>query len=278
MPLTERRTLIERAHGRLSAVRQCRLLSIHRSGLYYRPEPESQENLGLMRKLDEQYLATPFYGVRRLTAWLRKNGPRINSKRVRRLMALMGWQTLYRRPRTTIPENGHLVYPYLLKDLRITHRNQVWAIDITYIPMQRGFLYMVAIIDVHTRYVVGWSISNTMSAEWCTQAVAEAIAVHGKPEILNSDQGSQFTSDVFTALLKENGVRISMDSKGRAIDNIFIERFWRSLKYEHVYLRPADDGVALYEGVKAYMHFYNTERLHQSLDYQTPAFCYKRAA
>lgn len=278
MPLTERRTLIEREHKELSAARQCRLLSIHRSGLYYQPQPESEENLAVMRKLDEQYLATPFYGVRRLTAWLRSTGYCINSKRVRRLMALMGWQTLYRRPRTTIPEKGHLVYPYLLKDLRITHRNQVWAIDITYIPMQRGFLYMVAIIDLHTRYVVGWSIANTMSAEWCRQTLDDAIAVHGTPEILNSDQGSQFTSDVFTALLKDNGVRISMDSKGRAIDNIFIERFWRSLKYEHVYLRPADDGVALYEGIKAYMHFYNTERLHQSLNYQTPGQHYNLAA
>jgi putative transposase len=195
MPLTERRRLIEREHEALSTTRQCRLLRMHRSGLYYEPQPESQENIGLMRKLDEQYLATPFYGVRRLTAWLRSAGHHINSKRVRRLMgivddAVMGWQTLYRHPRTTIPEKGHVVYPYPLKDLRITHRNQVWPIDITYIPMHRGFLYMVAIIDVHTRYVVGWSIANTMSAEWCAQTVEDAIVVHGTPVILNSDQGS----------------------------------------------------------------------------------------
>ena len=193
-------------------------------------------------------------------------------------MALVGWQTLYRRPRTTVAEKGHQIYPYLLKGLPITHTNQVWATDITYIPMKRGFLYLTAVIDLHSRYIVGWSISNTMSADWCKQVVEEAINTYGAPEIINTDQGSQFTSEVFTSLLKDRGVRISMDSKGRAIDNIFIERFWRSLKYEYVYLRPADDGVALYEGVKEYIHFYNTKRLHQSLEYQTPEYRYKNAA
>lgn len=278
MPLSERRALVDREHTDMSMSGQCRLLSIHRSGLYYQPCPENQENLAIMRLLDEQYFHAPFYGARRLTAWLKTQGYTVNAKRVRRLMMLVGWQTLYRRPRTTIADKRHPIYPYLLKGLPITHTNQVWATDITYIPMKRGFLYMMAIIDLHSRYVVGWSISNTMSAEWCRQTLEEAINVHGTPEIINTDQGSQFTSDVFTSLLKDNGVRISMDGKGRAIDNIFIERFWRSLKYEHIYLRPADDGVALYEGVQHYMQFYNTVRLHQSLEYQTPETWYKKAA
>lgn len=278
MPLSERRALVDREHTDMSMSGQCRLLSIHRSGLYYQPCPENQENLAIMRLLDEQYFHAPFYGARRLTAWLKTQGYTVNAKRVRRLMMLVGWQTLYRRPRTTIADKRHPIYPYLLKGLPITHTNQVWATDITYIPMKRGFLYMMAIIDLHSRYVVGWSISNTMSAEWCRQTLEEAITVHGAPEIVNTDQGSQFTSDVFTSLLKDNGVRISMDGKGRAIDNIFIERFWRSLKYEHIYLRPADDGVALYEGVQHYMQFYNTVRLHQSLEYQTPETWYKKAA
>lgn len=277
MPLSQRRTMIE-DDGTLSKSRQCRLLHIHRSGLYYHPCPENQENLAVMRLLDQQYFATPFYGVRRITAWLRKQGYHLNIKRVQRLMRIVGWQTLYRRPKTTLRSKEHPVYPYLLKGLEVTHGNQVWAMDITYIPMKRGFLYLAAIIDLHSRYVVGWSISNSMSAEWTRQVVEEAITLHGAPEIFNTDQGSQFTSEVFTSLLTEKGVRISMDGKGRAIDNIFIERLWRSLKYEHVYLRPADDGVMLYEGVQHYFHFYNTERLHQSLEYQTPESYYKKAA
>jgi putative transposase len=246
--------------------------------LYYQPCPENQENLAVMRLLDEQYFRVPFYGVRRMTAWLRSQGYAINSKRVGRLMMLVGWQTLYRRPKTTLRSQEHAVYPYLLKELEVTRINQVWAMDITYIPMKRGFLYLAAIIDLHSRYVVGWSISNTMTAEWTRQVLDEAITLHGAPEIVNTDQGSQFTSEVFTSLLKEHGVRISMDGKGRAIDNIFIERLWRSLKYEHVYLRPADDGVSLYEGIQQYFRFYNAERLHQSLHYQTPESYYKKAA
>jgi putative transposase len=266
-------------HGEpLSQRRQCRLLGIHRSGLYYRPTAETAANLALLRLLDEQYFRTPFYGTRRLLALLRQQGYRINAKRLRRLMGIMDWQTLYRRPRTTKRHPAHPVYPYLLKDLRITRRNQVWAMDITYIPMQRGFLYLAAIIDVHTRYIVGWSISNTMSAEWTRQVMGEAIAEHGVPEIVNTDQGSQFTSESFTSLLSEHGIRISMDGRGRAIDNIFIERFWRSIKYEHIYLRPARDGVELYQGVQEYIRFYNTERGHQSLDYRTPEQSFKQAA
>ena len=275
--MSERRTMIETDMS-LSKRCQCRLLELHRSGLYYSPQPECAENLTLLRLLDQQYYETPFYGARRLTAWLQSKGYAVNVKRVRRLMQLMRWQTLYRRPRTTQRHPGHPVYPYLLKGLEVTHRNQVWQMDITYIPMKRGFLYLAAIIDLKTRYIVGWSINNTMTAEWTCDVMKEAIALHGAPEIVNTDQGVQFTSEVFTSLLKEQGIRISMDGKGRAIDNIFIERFWRSIKYEHIYLSPAHDGVELYEGVKRYINFYNTERLHQSLDYETPESRYKQAA
>jgi putative transposase len=270
--------MIERDHTGISILRQCRILGIHRSGFYYQPCAEPQENLTLMRVLDEQYFRTPFYGVRRLTALFRSQGYTVNRKRVARLMELVGWQTLYRGRRTTVRSKAHPVYPYLLKDLVISRVNQVWSMDITYIPMRRGFLYMAAIIDVASRYIVGYRISNTMTAEWCTEVMREAIETFGAPEIVNTDQGSQFTSESFTTLLNDSRVQISMDSKGRAIDNIWIERFWRTLKYEHVYLRPADDGVALDEGVGTYIDFYNRERLHQSLSYQTPHSHYRRAA
>lgn len=270
--------MINKQHSSLSVVQQCWLLSLHRSGLYYQPCPESEENLAIMRLLDEQYFKTPFYGVRKLTAWLKQQGYRINRKRVKRLMELMGWQTIYRKPNTSKPCKENRIYPYLLKGLDINRVNQVWAMDITYVPMRKGFMYLCAVIDIHTRYVVNWSISNTMTAEWCRQVVAEAIQQHGRPEILNTDQGSQFTSDVFTALLKENEIQISMDGKGRAIDNIFVERLWRTVKYEHIYLRIADDGVCLYEGLNEYFCFYNSERLHQSLGYQTPTVLYHQRA
>ena len=258
--------------------RQCNLLCIHRSGLYYHPVPEREENLRIMRLLDEQYFKTPFYGIRRLTKWLQKQGYKITRKRVKRLMDLMGWQTLYRKPNTSWKNKEHAVYPYLLKDLVINRKNQVWAIDITYVPMRRGFMYLCAIIDLHTRFVVNWSISNTMTADWCRGVVAEAIEINGKPEIMNSDQGSQFTSDEYIKLLEEEEIAISMDGKGRAIDNIFIERLWKSVKYECVYLNVFEDGVQLYEGMKKYFHFYNHERMHQSLEYKTPATLYKHAA
>jgi len=277
--LTQRRDMVDKQHSSLSVVQQCRLLGLHRSGLYYQPCSESEENLTILRQLDEQYFKTPFYGVRRLTAWLEVQGYAINRKRVKRLMKLMGWQTIYRRPNTSKPCKEHRIYPYLLKDLSINRYNQVWAMDITYVPMRKGFMYLCAIIDVHTRYVVNWSLSNTMTAEWCTTVVSEAIEQHGKPEIMNTDQGSQFTSDVFTELLKEKEIQISMDGKGRAIDNIFIERLWRTVKYEHIYLKVAEDGVNLYEGLNEYFCFYNSERLHQSLAYKTPEVLYnKRAA
>jgi putative transposase len=258
--------------------RQCELLGIHRSGLYYAPLPESEDNLKYMRLFDEQYLKTPFYGIRRMTRWLNKKGFKVNRKRVIRLMNKMGWQTLYRKPNTSWKNKENKIYPYLLKDIKIDHRNQVWGIDITYVPMRRGFMYLCAIIDLHTRYVVNWGISNSMTAQWCCQLVEEATEMHGKPEIINSDQGSQFTSMEYTEMLLSKGIKISMDGKGRAIDNIFIERLWKSVKYECIYLHAFEDGVQLYEGLDNYFTFYNTERLHQSLDYETPESLYKRAA
>jgi putative transposase len=270
--------MTEKNHSDVSVVSQCELLGISRSGLYYEPVKESEENLTIMRLLDEQYLSTPFYGVERLLVLLVLAGYKINGKRLRRLMKLQGWQTLYPVPRTTRPDPAAYKYPYLLKGLSIERKNQVWAIDITYIPMKSGFMYLCAIIDVHTRYVVGWGISNTMTAEWCTEIVKDAIAIHGKPNILNSDQGSQFTSEVYTALLKTNEIQISMDGKGRAIDNIFIERLWRTVKYEHIYLHVYEDGLSLFKGLKQYFSFYNGERRHQSLNYETPLNLYTRAA
>jgi len=266
--------MIDKAHPGLSVASQCRLLGLHRSGLYYSPCKESEENLLILRLLDEQYYSTPFYGSRKLTVWLKNQGFDINRKRTQRLMDLMGWQTLYRRKNTSEPDKQNRLYPYMLKGLRIDRPNQVWAMDITYVPMRRGFMYLCAVIDLHTRFVVNWSLSNTMTAEWCRQVVQEAFEMHGCPEIFNTDQGSQFTSEEFTGLLKENNVQISMDGKGRAIDNIFIERLWRSVKSEHIYLHIAEDGVELYEGLQKYFSFYNHQRPHQSLEYKTPSARY----
>lgn len=276
--MADRRLMVDKQSSSLSIAGQCRLLSIHRSGLYYTPCSESEENLAIMRLLDEQYYKTPFYGVRKLTVWLRSLGYLINRKRVKRLMELMGWQTIYRKPWLSKPDKEHKVYPYLLKGLDISRANQVWAMDITYVPMKKGFMYLCAVIDLHTRYVVNWGVSNSMTAEWCSQVVAEAVEQYGVPEILNTDQGSQFTSDVFIVQLKEKGIQPSMDGKGRAIDNIFIERLWKTVKYEHIYLRVPEDGVQLYEGLNEYISFYNSQRPHQSLGYQTPAMLYTKAA
>jgi putative transposase len=229
-----------------------------------------------MRLLDEQYYATPFYGVRRLKVWLQRQGIAVNRKRLLRLMNQMGWQTLFRRKSTSDPDKQNKVYPYLLKGLKIERANQVWATDITYVPMHKGFMYLCAVIDLHTRFVLNWSVSNTMTADWCRQVVDEAIQQHGCPEIFNTDQGSQFTSETFTKLLLDKEVRISMDSKGRAIDNIFIERLWRTVKYEYIYLHVADNGLKLYQGLSGYFEFYNNDRPHQSLNYQTPAVCYQK--
>jgi putative transposase len=284
-PLAERRAMIEQNKD-ISMVRQCELVCIHRSGLYYRPMPESEENLLVMRLMDEQRFNTPFYGSRRLREWLEGQGYHLSRNRVRRLMRLINWQTLYRLPNTSWKDKSHWIYPYLLKGLKISRANQVWAIDITYIPMRRGFMYLCAVIDLHTRFVVNWSVGNTMSAEWCCAVVKEAIALHGEPEIINSDQGSQFTSMEYTSLFanakgkpeETEGMKISMDGKGRYVDNIFIERLWKSVKYECVYLNAFEDGLTLYKGLADYFCFYNNERMHQSLDYRTPASLYRQAA
>jgi Transposase and inactivated derivatives len=246
------------------------LLDISRSGLYYQPKGISEEDLTLMKLIDRQYLATPFYGARKIAAWLKSQGHRVNRKRVRRLMRIMGLQAIYRRPRTSKPASGHKIYPYLLSGMKITRPNQVWAADITYIPMARGFLYLVAIIDWYSRYVLSWRLSNTMDASFCVEALEEALK-KGKPDIFNTDQGAQFTSEAFTELLKQHGVKISMDGKGSYNDNLFIERLWRTVKYEEVYLKAYQDGRDARISLGNYFRFYNTERLHQTHGYRTPA-------
>lgn len=275
--MSERKAMIDKTNPDISVSAQSRLLRISRSGLYYRPCGEGEENLAIQRLLDEQYLKTPFYGVRRIVAWLGEKGYHVNRKRARRLMEQVGWQTIYRAPRTTTAQKGDHIYPYLLRNLEIGYSNQVWATDITYIPMKSGFMYLCAVIDLYSRYIVGWGVSNTMSAAWCTAIMEEAIMRHGVPEIVNTDQGSQFTSAEFTGLLKDKEISISMDGKGRAIDNIFIERLWRTVKYEHIYLHVYEDGVSLYKGLEEYLDFYNNERLHQSLNYSAPDLFYEYA-
>lgn len=274
----ERKEMVESNHVDLSISCQCELLSLHRSSFYYVPAAESQENLAIMRKLDEQYFSTPFYGALRLKASMQESGYHVNIKRIRRLMRIVNWQTIYREPHTTMSDKTHFKYPYLLRGLKIVRCNQVWAMDITYIPMKTGFMYLTAIIDLYSRYVIHWSLSNSMSAEWCDEVLKQAIKNHGVPEIFNTDQGSQFTSEIFIKTLLDNGIKISMDGKGRALDNIFIERLWRSVKYENIYLNVYENGLSLWQGLEKYFQFYNHERLHQSLDYQTPKQRYILAA
>jgi len=238
-----------------------------------KPAGETALNLHLMRLIDEQYLKTPFYGYPRMTAQLRRAGYEVNPKRVARLMQKMGLQALFPKRKTTISGPGHKIYPYLLRDLNITHSNQVWSTDITYIPMRRGFMYLVAIIDWFSRYILTWRLSNTLDGEFCLAALDQAL-VYGQPEIFNSDQGSQFTAHAFTKPLLAANIRISMDGRGRALDNIFIERFWRTIKYEDIYLKDYETVLALTTGLTNYFHFYNHERLHQSLGYHTPVEVY----
>lgn len=270
--------MVERNHKDLSISTQTDLLSIPRSSFYYVPVGKSEQNLEIMRWLDEQYMSTPFYGVLRLTAVLQLAGYPVNVKRVRRLMKLVNWQTIFREAKTTVSDKTHYKYPYLLRNLEIVKCNQVWAMDITYIPMKTGFMYLTAIIDLHSRYVIHWSLSNSMTAEWCAQVLKAAIEKQGTPEIFNTDQGSQFTSDVFINELKRNEIKISMDGKGRALDNIFVERLWRSVKYENVYLNVYENGLTLWKGLDEYFQFYNNQRLHQSLEYKTPKEIYEQAA
>ena len=262
--------MIDPGHPSLSVVCQCKLLDISRSGLYYKPIGVSEEDLTLMKLIDRQYLVTPFYGARRMAVWLRNRGYRVNRKRVRRLMRTMGLKAIYRRPRTSTPAPGHKVYLYLLSGMEITRPNQVWAADITYIPMTRGFLYLVAIMDWYSRYVLSWRLSNTLDAGFCIEALEEALR-KGRPDIFNTDQGSQFTSEAFTGLLESQGVKISMDGKGGYSDNLFIERLWRTVKYEEVYLKAYQNGRDARVGIGYYFRFYNAERPHQALGYLTPA-------
>ena len=273
----EKRRLIEPEHPQLSRARQCQLLGLSRASLYYQPRGESEENLHLMRLLDEQYTRTPFYGVCKMTAWLREEGYPVNQKRIRRLLRLMGLEAIYQRPKLSEPAPGHRIYPYLLRGVEVRKPNHVWSTDITYIRMFHGFIYLVAIIDWFSRYVVSWEISVTLDSEFCLSALDRALEF-GRPEIFNSDQGSQFTSTAFTERLLRDGIQISMDGRGRALDNIFVERLWRSVKYEDVYLRNYETVPEAVSGLGRYFNFYNWERLHQSLDYQTPAAVYRLTA
>jgi putative transposase len=264
-----RRRLIDRDHPSLSIRRQCELLDLARSTLYYQPATESAENLRLMRLLDEQYLRMPFYGSRRMTAWLQVEGHDVNRKRVQRLMRIMGLEGLTPRRSTSRPAKGHRVFPYLLRGVEITHADHVWSTDITYIPLRGGFMYLTAIMDWYSRYVLSWRLSDRLDGEFCLEALDEALQ-GGQPEIFNTDQGSQFTSDAFVGRLLDRAVAVSMDGRGRALDNVFIERLWRSLKYEDIYLKDYAAVDELEEGLTRYFELYNHERLHQSLDYQTP--------
>jgi len=275
--MSQRQKLVDNQH-KLSVRKQCELLSIHRSGLYYAPKGESQENLEIMRIMDEHYLHHPSEGVINVQDLLFALGFVVNHKRVRRLLRLMGLMAIY--PKKNLSKLGlrKYIHPYLLKGLDINRPNQVWAIDISYLPMKNGFLYITAIIDVYSRYIVGWGISNTLDADASLSVLKQAIQDHGKPEIVNSDQGSQFTCEQWVDYLKEKDIRISMDGKGRAVDNIFIERFFRTLKYDHVYLYPANNGLELYQGVKVFIQYYNHIKHHQGIGRKIPATLYQTAA
>jgi putative transposase len=268
--------MIERGNPNLSITRQCTILSISRSSFYYATSGESETNLALMRRIDELFMKYPFYGSRQMVRQFRREGIAVGRHRVRRLMRLMGLEAIYQAPRTSDPHPAHRIYPYLLRGMAINRPNQVWCSDITYIPVQHGFLYLVAIMDWATRHVLAWRLSNTMDTRFCLEALNEALSRHGKPEIFNTDQGSQFTSLAFTQVLKDAGVAISMDGRGRCMDNIFIERLWRSLKYEAVYLHELTDGFVAERVIGEWIKFYNTQRPHSSLDDKTPAEAYWR--
>jgi putative transposase len=265
---------LDRDHPQLSLRRQCELIGLNRSSYYYQPASESPLNLSLMRWIDEQYLQTPFYGYLKMTEHLRQTKKvLVNHKRVYRLMNKMGLRAVVPRPRTSQPGAGHKIYPYLLRGVKITRPNQVWSTDITYVPMRRGFMYLVAVLDWYSRYVLSWEVSNTLDGDFCLTALERALQ-HGKPEIFNTDQGSQFTANAFTGRLERAEIKISMDGKGRVFDNIFIERLWRTVKYEHIYLNEYGTGLDLVAGLANYFDFYNHDRFHQSLDYRTPAQVY----
>jgi len=262
--------MIDFKSAKISVAFQCSLLSISRSSVYYQPKQIKQRDLDLMRIIDEQYLETPFYGSRSMRNLIRRLGWTINRKPIQRLMRLMGLQAIYPKPRTTKPHPQNKVYPYLLRGLKIDHPDHVWAADITYVPMSRGFMYLVAIMDWHSRKVLSWRVSNSMDTDFCVEALEEAIGKYGCPEIFNTDQGSQFTSESFTDVLKKNNIKISMDGRGRFQDNIFIERLWWTVKYQYLYLRAFDSGKNLRQGLKKWFQYYNQDRFHQSREDWTP--------
>jgi len=274
MSRDRRKALVSGEYSRLSVACQCELVGISRSSHYYTAKGESEFNLELMGRIDRQYLETPWYGSRQMARHLRRDGVSTGRTRIRRLMRLLGLQAIYQKPRTSRPNEQHRVYPYLLRDLVIDRPNQVWCADITYIPMRRGFLYLVAVMDWHTRAVLSWRLSNTMESGFCVEALREALSRYGRPEIFNTDQGSQFTSEEFTTALIDAGIRISMDGRGRWMDNVFIERLWRSLKYECVYLREFATGHDADREIGVWLDYYNTKRPHSSLADKTPMEVY----
>ena len=271
--MSERRARIHIQHE-LPKTRRCELLGVARSTAYYRPKLVDEEDLMLMRLIDKVHLRLPFYGSRRIRDELENYDRTVNRKRVQRLMRQMGLRTLYPRQRTSQPGHGHKIYPYLLRDLSIEHANHVWSTDICYIPMAKGFMYLVAIMDWYSRRVLSWRVSNTLDTDFCIEALEEAVQRFGAPEIFNTDQGSQFTSEAFTDVLKSHGIDISMDGKGRWVDNVFVERLWRSVKYEDVYLRAYETPTELRRGLARYFTFYNTKRRHSALDRRTPDAVY----
>ena len=262
----------------LSIIRQCELLDLPRSTFYHVPTPVSEADLELMKLIDGCHMERPFYGSRRMVDWLGDEGHLVNRKRVQRLMRIMGIVAIYPKRNLSLANQAHRVYPYLLRHLKIDRPNQVWATDITYIPMARGFVYLVAVIDWYSRRVLSWRLSNTLDSQFCVDALEDAITKYGAPEIFNTDQGSQFTSEEFTGVLKREGIQISMDGKGRWVDNVFVERLWRSVKYEEVYLKAYDNVRHARQSLDIYFRFYNEKRRHQSLDRQTPDSVYYQTA
>jgi putative transposase len=267
------RALVEPEHPTLSRRRQCALLGLNRASFYYQAVTESEENLRLMRQLDAEYTRHPFYGSRKLTRWLQDQGEEVNRKRVQRLMRVMGLEAIYPKPRLSQGGKGHRIFPYLLRGVTVARPNQVWSADITYVPLTTGFMYLAAIIDWYSRYVLAWRLSNTLDGSFCLEMLDEALC-HGRPEIFNTDQGVQFTAAAFTGRLEGAGVQVSMDGRGRCLDNVFVERLWRSVKYEDIYLYGYEGALDLRRGLQRYFPFYNGERMHQSLDYRTPAAVY----
>jgi putative transposase len=273
LSVEQKRALVEAGHPRLSLRRQCALLGLVRGSWYCQPVGPSGEEVELMRVLDRQYTATPFYGIRRMTAWLRSRGYAVNHKRVGRLLRQMGLEAIYPKPRLSQPAVGHVIYPYLLRGITVNRVNQVWSADITYVRLASGLVYLVAVMDWFSRYVLSWAVSVTMDVAFCVEALEQALR-HGQPEVFNTDQGAQFTSLAFTERLKQAGIQISMDGRGRALDNVFVERLWRSVKYEEVYLRDYQSVGDARQHLARYFGFYNWERLHQALGYRTPAAVY----